>query len=180
MLSFHRPGTYAINFGLGTDNQLRTGGWSRGGNFVVLDSGNYNSYAPTLGGSGASGTWGISISGNAATATSATSATSAASATNATNATNSTFASNPASGGSFITSSNIGSQSVNFANSATNATNAVNATNASTAASINTGNFTVFQSGSRLYFQYNGVSIASLDSSGNFISLNNVTAYGAP
>jgi hypothetical protein len=46
MISFHRPGSYAINFGLGTDNQLRTGGWSRGGNYVILDSGNYTSYAP--------------------------------------------------------------------------------------------------------------------------------------
>lgn len=44
MMSFHRPGAYAINFGLGTDNQLRTGGWSRGGNYVILDSGNYTSY----------------------------------------------------------------------------------------------------------------------------------------
>lgn len=67
MMSFHRPGLYAINFGLGTDNQLRTGGWSRGGNHVILDSGNYSSYAPSLTGSGASGTWGINISGNSAT-----------------------------------------------------------------------------------------------------------------
>ena len=36
---------------------------------LVLHSGNYNSYAPTLTGTGASGTWGISITGNAATAT---------------------------------------------------------------------------------------------------------------
>lgn len=35
----------------------------------VLHYGNYNSYAPTLTGTGASGTWGINISGNAATAT---------------------------------------------------------------------------------------------------------------
>jgi hypothetical protein len=41
-------------------------------------------------------------------------------AANATNAVNATTASNPASGGSFITSSNIGSQSVNYANSAGN------------------------------------------------------------
>ena len=34
-----------------------------------LDSSNYNSYSPTLTGGGASGTWGISITGNAATAT---------------------------------------------------------------------------------------------------------------
>lgn len=37
-----------------------------------IDSGNYTSYCPTKTGSGASGTWGISITGNAATATKAT------------------------------------------------------------------------------------------------------------
>lgn len=55
MISFHRPGAYAINFGLGTDNQLRTGGWSRGGNYVVLDSGNFGSYAVPLSGGTMSG-----------------------------------------------------------------------------------------------------------------------------
>lgn len=35
----------------------------------IIHTGNYNSYAPTLTGTGASGTWGISVSGNAATAT---------------------------------------------------------------------------------------------------------------
>jgi len=54
---------------------------------------------------------GLSIGGNAATAT------------------------NPASGGTFITSSNIGSQSVSFATSATNATNATNSTYATSPAS---------------------------------------------
>lgn len=34
---------------------------------TVLDSYNYTSYSPSLGGSGASGTWGISITGNSAT-----------------------------------------------------------------------------------------------------------------
>ena len=53
--------------------------------YKLIDSGNYNSYSPTLTGTGASGTWDIDISGNAATATSATSATSAASATKAIN-----------------------------------------------------------------------------------------------
>jgi len=72
-MSFHRPGQYAINFGLDTDNQLRVGGWSRGGSHVVLDSGNYNSYVPSLTGAGASGNWNI----NAATAGSAGSAGSA-------------------------------------------------------------------------------------------------------
>jgi len=36
---------------------------------VVLDSRNYNNYAPTKTGAGASGTWGINITGNAKTAT---------------------------------------------------------------------------------------------------------------
>jgi len=56
--------------------------WTRGGNptnvggvgswtswKLVLDSVNYTSYAPTLTGTGASGTWAINITGNAATAT---------------------------------------------------------------------------------------------------------------
>ena len=37
----------------------------------ILHSSNFNSYAPKLDGTGATGTWGISISGNAATATNA-------------------------------------------------------------------------------------------------------------
>ena len=78
--------------------------------------------APT--GTGASGTWAIAISGNAATAT--------------------------------------------------DATNATNATNLVTAA------FSVVESGGKLYFKFGATNIASLDSSGNFISLANVTAYGTP
>ena len=39
---------------------------------MMLTTSNYNSYAPSLTGSGASGTWGIDITGNAATATKAT------------------------------------------------------------------------------------------------------------
>ena len=36
---------------------------------IILHSGNFNNWAPTKTGTGASGTWGISVSGNAATAT---------------------------------------------------------------------------------------------------------------
>ena len=36
-------------------------------NYPILHSANYNSYSPTLTGGGASGTWGISITGNSAT-----------------------------------------------------------------------------------------------------------------
>lgn len=44
-------------------------------NKVIVTSANYTNYTVTKTGSGASGTWGISISGNAATATTATKAT---------------------------------------------------------------------------------------------------------
>lgn len=47
------------------------------GTYEILHANNYNSYSPKLDGTGASGTWGISISGNAATATSADYANSA-------------------------------------------------------------------------------------------------------
>jgi len=51
----------------GNDNYS---GWRR-----ILHESNYNSWVPTLTGGGASGTWGISVTGNAATATTATNAT---------------------------------------------------------------------------------------------------------
>lgn len=51
----------------------RTGATTEWGNwYLMLDSNNFNSYAPDLDGTGATGTWGIGISGNAATATKAT------------------------------------------------------------------------------------------------------------
>lgn len=57
----------------GSDNFYLRKRW--GGTFngwwAVLSPSNYNSYAPTLTGTGASGTWGINITGNAATATTA-------------------------------------------------------------------------------------------------------------
>ena len=80
-------------------------------------------------GTGLTGTAGsLSIGGNAATATNATTAASCSG--------NSATASNPASGGSFITSSNIGSQSVNFANSANTANSATTAATASNANAV--------------------------------------------
>jgi hypothetical protein len=53
------------------------GSWVR-----FLNSSNYNSYAPTLTGTGASGTWSININGSAASATNASAATNATTATN--------------------------------------------------------------------------------------------------
>jgi len=58
---------------------------------------------------------------------------------------------------------------------ATNATNATNSNNIT-----NSGGWSVTPSGTKLYFNYNGVNIGSLDSSGNFIVSGNVTAFGTP
>ena len=56
---------------------------------TVITTANISTYAPTVSGTGAFGTWGISISGNAATASTATTATSATTATTAGNLTGS-------------------------------------------------------------------------------------------
>lgn len=59
--------------------------------------------------------------------------------------------------------------------------NAATATTATTANSVaNSGGWSVTPSGTKLYFNYNGTNVGSLDSSGNFIALGNVTAYGTP
>lgn len=42
------------------------------------------------------------------------------------------------------------------------------------------GGWAVTPSGTKLYFSYNGTNVGSLDSSGNFIALANVTAYSTP
>ena len=54
----------------GNITEYRFGNGAGGLLGIAIHSGNYNSYAPTLTGTGASGTWNISISGNAATASS--------------------------------------------------------------------------------------------------------------
>ena len=61
------------------------------------------------------------------------------------------------------------------AGNATNATTAVTATNATQI--INAGSFNITVSGTSLLFSYNGSTIASLDSSGNFTTIANITAY---
>jgi len=53
--------------------------------------------------------------------------------------------------------------------------------NAATANNItNSGGWSVTPTGAKLYFNYNGTNVGSLDSSGNFIVSGNVTAYGTP
>lgn len=45
---------------------------------------------------------------------------------------------------------------------------------------LNLPNYSITESGGKLLFKYGATTIASLDSSGNFIALNNITAYGTP
>lgn len=41
-MSFHKPGVYAVNFGLDSDNKMKMGGWSAGGVYHTWDfAGNY-------------------------------------------------------------------------------------------------------------------------------------------
>lgn len=69
-MAFHRPGVYAAYFGLDSDNVWKVGGWSTGAvAYPILHSNNYNSYSPTLTGGGASGTWGINVTGTSANVT---------------------------------------------------------------------------------------------------------------
>lgn len=64
---------------------------------------------------------------------------------------------------------------------AATATSATTATTATTATQlINSGSFNITVSGTKLLFSYNGTTVASLDSTGNFTTLNNITAYGTP
>lgn len=71
--------------------------------------------------------------------------------------------------------------SATSAATATSATSAGTATSAATAGGIaNSGGWNVTPSGTKLYFNYNGADVGSLDSSGNFIVSGNMTAYGTP
>jgi hypothetical protein len=52
--------------------------------------------------------------------------------------------------------------------------------NVATTGSLTTGGWSIVPDGIKLYFSYNGVNVGSLDSSGNFIALANITAFGTP
>ncbi len=63
---------------------------------------------------------------------------------------------------------------------AATATLATNATTAAAATTLVTAAFSIVESGGKLYFKYGGTNIASMDSSGNFTTLADITAYGTP
>jgi hypothetical protein len=107
--------------------------------------------APKADGTGASGTWDISISGNAATAT-----TSGACSGNAATATTSGACSG---------------------NAAT-ATTASTATTATSAMALVTTNWTVEQSGTKLVFKYGAETVFSVASNGAVIAEGDIAAFG--
>ena len=78
---------YDSQLALTTGNILQARGANSSGTFgdwvTFLSSNNYNTYSPKLDGTGATGTWGINISGNATTATTATNVSGVAGATSA-------------------------------------------------------------------------------------------------
>jgi hypothetical protein len=51
---------------------------------------------------------------------------------------------------------------------------------APSASELLTEDFSIAQTGGKLIFYYGATAIASMDSSGNFISLADVTAFGTP
>ena len=126
--------------------------------------------APSTTGTNASGTWGININGTVGATTVNTGAFSTISASGV-------ITSTVAIGTAPFTVTSTTEVANLKAASATTATSATNATNA---ANLVTTGFSIVESGGKLYFKYGATNIASLDSSGNFIALANVTAYGTP
>jgi 3D (Asp-Asp-Asp) domain-containing protein len=82
--------------------------------------------------------------------------------------------------GSAVTGAVANATNATTANYATSAGSTSTATNATNAANLITNDFRVFQSGTKLYFSFQGTTIASLDQSGNFTTIGNVGAAGAP
>jgi len=143
--------------------------WSDGTNFYRLDSGAVTSVAVS------GGTTGLTTSGGPITSSGTiTFAGTLVVANGGTGAT--TFSS-----GALLKGAGTGAVTTASAAdivgqiSTTAVTNATNATKI-----LNTGGWNVTPTGAKLFFNYNGTDVASLDSSGNLIVLANITAYGTP
>ena len=116
----------------------------------------YNSVgAPSTTGTNASGTWDISITGNAATANTAAALQTA----------------RLIGGVSFNGTANINLPGVNTAG---------NQNTTGSSARVTTTNFTIEESGGKLLFKHGSTTIASLTSAGLFTTLSNVAAGGTP
>lgn len=71
------------------------------------------------------------------------------------------------------------SSAVPLSKGGTGATNQTGARNNLGAAKGTMSSFSFVESGSNLYIQFNGTNICVIDSSGNLVSLANITAYGS-
>jgi len=179
-------GTLTIGGTLAVSNG-GTGATTAAGARTALD-------VPSTGGSGASGTWGINVTGTASSVPNGVVTTSSYSdpawiaslaaskltgtvaivngGTGASTASGARTALDvPSTGGSGAS----GTWGINITGSAGSASSATNATNA---ANLVTSNFSIVESGGVLFIKYGGTNIAKIDSSGNFTTLANVTAYG--
>jgi len=85
---------------------------------------------------------------------------------------------------STLTATSISSTSVTattFTGAGTGLTGTAASLTAGVAQSIaNSGGWNITPNGNKMYFTYNGTNVGSLDSSGNFTAIGNVTAYGTP
>jgi hypothetical protein len=70
--------------------------------------------------------------------------------------------------------------SLSIGGNAATATSATSATNSTNAVNLITTNFTVQESGGKLVIKYQGTVVASVDSSGNFVSSGSFAAGGTP
>ena len=109
---------------------------------------------PTYDGTGATGTWGISVSGNAATAT---------------DCSRSVIAGANLNGGGDLS----GDVTVNLDSTLTSLSD-VQTTN------VSIGNWDIKLDGSDLRFVYNGTDVFRITTAGQLIAKNDVTAFGAP
>ena len=163
-------GTIQVGSSAGTYRQFRFDGTisADGTTFnALLHAGNYTSYAPSLTGSGASGTWGISISGTATTATNLSGGS-----INATSASFSGLITGRPSVGTDVNSNNdTGSLSVRS-----------DSANAASISFHRTGAYAINMGlGTDNIFRIGGWSASAnafrMDGSGNLTMLANVTAY---
>ena len=141
---------------------------------------------PSTSGSGATGTWGIGISGNAATVTNGVYTTGTQTIGGEKIFSGTIYL---ADGGFMFNSDGARDTGISWAsdgvmNVRCNATTVGQFStsgfsgNAATATKLATANFSIEESGGVLYIKYGGTNIAKIDSSGNFTTLANVTAYG--
>jgi len=142
------------------------------------------SNVPTKTGSGASGTWSINITGNAATATTATSAVSATTANNALacsgNSATATTADAAYTAGTATNCSRSITAGTNLSGGgALTANRTISLVAEPSLTSVVLGNWKIFDSGTVLYFQYNGNNVFKIDSSGNTTAEGDVTAKGS-